>query len=95
MKWYEREIGFEGQPYPFFLADVVWSGVAVILLSFVLFLMSAGLPVIAVSGIATSLLLGRMIVRRTAEYRASTGLVSRRSRGVTPLTRSRQLADGI
>jgi hypothetical protein len=94
MKWYEREFGFEGQPYRLFLADVVWSGVAVILLSFILFLMSAGLPVIAVGSVATSLLLGPMIVRRTAEHRASLGLVRRRPRGVTPVTRSRQLADG-
>ncbi|HST62455.1 MAG TPA: hypothetical protein VLK84_27370 [Longimicrobium sp.] len=92
MKWYEREFTFKSQPYPLFLTDVAWSAVTVMTVAVGLFLFDANVAAIAVAGTATTLLLGRMIVRRAAHHRAETGLVPARSLGVTPLTGSRRAA---
>ncbi len=89
MKWYEREYTFKNQPYPTFLADVMWSVVVVMLTAVFLFVMEVGVPGIAVAASAVTLLLARMMVRRRAEYRAKMGLVPRRGLGITPLTRGR------
>ena len=91
MKWYDREYGIKGQPYRFFLADVVWSAVSVSIVAFVMILLGAGIPAIAAACAVTSLLLARMIVRRIAEERAARGLAPARRRGVTPLSTSRPL----
>jgi hypothetical protein len=94
MKWYEREYTFKGQPYPLFLTDVVWSAVTVTVATVVvgLFLFEASVATLAVVGTATTLLLARMIVRRTAQHRAERGLVPARNRGFTPLAGSRRAA---
>ncbi|HYW11173.1 MAG TPA: hypothetical protein VE871_04425 [Longimicrobium sp.] len=92
MKWYEREYGFERQPYPLFLTDVAWSAVTVMTVAVGLFLFGAGVAPIAVAGTATTLLLARMVVRRAAQHRAETGLALAGSRGFTPLTGSRPAA---
>ena len=73
MKWYEREYGFKGQPYRYFLADVIWSAVAVMIVAFVMILMGAALPTIAVACVIPTLLLARMIVRRAAAQRVASG----------------------
>ncbi len=92
MKWYEREYTFKGQPYPLFLTDVAWSAVTVMTVTVGLFLFGSNVAAIAVAGTATTLLLGRMIVRRAAQHRAETGLAPAGSRGLTPLTGSRRAA---
>ncbi len=89
MRWYEREYGVRGEPYPRFLNDVIWSAVGVLLMAAAMFLAGVGVPWIAVSCGTTTLLLARMIVRRRTQYRARMGLVPQRRAGVNPLTGSR------
>ena len=92
MKWYEREYGFKGQPYPLFLTDVVWSAVVVAVAAVGLFDFGAAVPVIAGAVTVLTFLLGRMVVRRAAEHRARMGLAPAPARGFTPLGRSRSPA---
>lgn len=91
MKWYEREYGIEGQPYRYFLADVVWSAVAVALMAFVMILMQASLPALAGACTVVALLLARTIVRRIAQERAMWARAPGRRPGFPPLTTSRTL----
>lgn len=92
MKWYEREYGFKGQPYRYFMADIVWSAVAVSILAFVMILMGAGLPAIAGACAVATLLFARMVVRRVTEERAVWGRVPAQRGSFAPLATSRTLS---